>query len=197
MLCSSNASTKRQREYSSMAVYWKNCFPITWGCKQADRTKFHINLDPLSRMIHLFIGLRDVLWVRRMYSHDPLFPEEMVKTGNGAGVTALAEFDPESDQTGMGISAAHIVDQADLIIRMLVWVVMGSAGAVPQGAPGSAIAAFPAVDILPVGFVFDSSFCDTKFFGVLNQGQTVLHIWCYTSHSRKLLYVIFVVVTKI
>ena len=65
------------------------------GDKQADGTKFHINLDPLSRMIHLFIGLRDVLWVRRMYSHDPLFPEEMVNTGNGAGVTALAEFDPE------------------------------------------------------------------------------------------------------
>ena len=123
------------------------------GDKQADGTKFHINLDPLSRMIHLFIGLRDVLWVRRMYSHDPLFPDEMVKTGNGAGVTALAEFDPESDQTGMGISAAHIVDQADLIIRMLVWVVMGSAGAVPQGDPGTAIAAFPAVLYLTAAFV--------------------------------------------
>ena len=119
-------------------------------------------------MIHLFIGLRDVLWVRRMYSHDPLFPEEMVKTGNGAGVTALAEFDPESDQTGMGISAAHIVDQADLIIRMLVWVVMGSAGAVPQGAPGSAIAAFPAVNILPVGLVLDGSFGNTIFLSILD-----------------------------
>lgn len=172
MLCSSNASTKRQREYSSMAVYWKNCFPITWGCKQADRTKFHINLDPLSRMIHLFIGLRDVLWVRRMYSHDPLFPEEMVKTGNGAGVTALAEFDPESDQTGMGISAAHIVDQADIIIRMLVWVVMGSAGAVP------------AVDILPVGFVFDSNFCDTKFFGGGGSGKPERAVRRTAAHIR-------------
>lgn len=105
-----------------------------------------------------------------MYSHDPLFPEETVKAGNGAGIAALAEFDPEDDQTGMGISAAHIVDQADLISRMLVGVVMGSARAVPQGVPGTVIAAFPAIDILPVGFVFDSSFCDTKFFSVLNQG---------------------------
>ena len=184
MLCSSNASTKRQREYSSMAVYWKNCFPITWGCKQADRTKFHINLDPLSRMIHLFIGLRDVLWVRRMYSHDPLFPEEMVKTGNGAGVTALAEFDPESDQTGMGISAAHIVDQADLIIRMLVWVVMGSAGAVPQGAPGSAIAAFPAVDILPVQMVADGRCCDAVLIGILDHRLPEAHRLCYLIHGE-------------
>ena len=134
------------------------------------RNKFHINLDPLSGMIHLFIGFRDVLWVWRMYSHDPLFPEETVKAGNGAVVTALAEFDPEDNQTVMRVSAAHIVDQADLRSRMLVGVVMGSAGAVPQGAPGTVIAAFPGGDILPVGFVFGSSFCDPKSFRVLNQG---------------------------
>ena len=134
------------------------------------RNKFHINLDALSGMIHLFIGLRDIFWVRRMYSHDPLFPEETVKAGNGAGVTALAEFDSENDQTVMRVSAAHIVDQADLITRMLVGVVMGSAGAVPQGVPGTVIAAFPAVDILPVGFVFDSSFGDPKSIRVLNKG---------------------------
>lgn len=132
--------------------------------------KFHIDLDALSGMIHLFIGFRDVLWVRRMYSHDPLFPEKTVKARNGAGVAALAEFNPEDDQTVMRISAAHIADEADLIIRMLVGVVMGSAGAVSQGIPGTVIAAFPAVDILPVGFVFYSSFCDPKSFRVLNQG---------------------------
>ena len=132
--------------------------------------KFHINLEALSWMIHLFIGPRDVLWVRRMYSHDPLLPEETVKAGNGAGIAAPAEFAPEDDQTVMRVSAAHIVDQADLILRMLVGVVMGSAGAVAQGVPGTVIAAFPSVDILAVGFVFDSSFCDPKSFRVLNQG---------------------------
>ena len=80
------------------------------------RNKFHINLDALSGMIHLFIGLRDVLWVRRMYSHDPLLPEETVKAGNGAGIAAPSEFDPEDDQTVMRVSAAHILDQADLIL---------------------------------------------------------------------------------
>ena len=40
-LGSSNASTNRQREYSSIAVYWKNCFPMTWGFfRQAEGTNF-------------------------------------------------------------------------------------------------------------------------------------------------------------
>ena len=59
------------------------------GDKQADGTKFHINLDPLSRMIHLFIGLRDVLWIGWMYRHDSLFSEKTIKSGNGTGIAAL------------------------------------------------------------------------------------------------------------
>lgn len=161
------------------------------GGKQADRTKFHINLDPLSRMIHLFIGLRNVLWVRRMYSHDPLFPKEMVKTGNGAGVTALAEFDPESDQTGMGDFCGAYCGSGRSHHPNAGLGGDGVCGSGPAGRPRNRHSGVSS------GFVFDSSFCDTKFFGVLNQGQTVLHILCYTSHSRELLYVIFVMVTKI
>ena len=63
----------------------------------------------------------------------------------------------------MGISASYIVDQPDLSSRMLIGVVMGSVRAVPQGVPRTVIAAFPAVDILSVGFVFDSSFCTSNF----------------------------------
>lgn len=43
------------------------------------RDKFHIDLNPLSGMIHLFIGFRDVLRISGMYSHNSLFPKETVK----------------------------------------------------------------------------------------------------------------------
>ena len=141
-----------------------------WIFQTCRRNKFHINLDALSGMIHCFIGLRDVLWVWRMNSHDPLLSEETVKAGNGTGVTTLSEFDPENDQTVMRVSASHIVNELDFRSRMLIWVVMRSSGTVPQRVPGTVIAAFPAVDILPVGFIFDSSFCDPKSLSVLNQG---------------------------
>ncbi len=86
------------------------------------RNKFHINLDALPGIIHLFIRLRDVLWVRRMYSHNPLSPEEPVKTGNGTGIAALPEFHPKNDQASMGISATHLPDQFDFIIGVLIGV---------------------------------------------------------------------------
>lgn len=65
--------------------------------KTGGRDKLHIYLNALSGMVHLFIGLRGILRVRRMDSHDALFFEETVKSGNGAGVTALHEFYPEDD----------------------------------------------------------------------------------------------------
>lgn len=68
----------------------------------------------------------------------------------------------------MKIPAVHIEYEPDLSRRMLVGVVMWPAGAVPQGVSGTVIAAFPAVDILPVGFIFNGIFGNTKFFSVLN-----------------------------
>ena len=58
--------------------------------KTGGRDKFHIYLNALSGMVHLLIGLRNILRVRRMDSHDALLFEETVKSGNGAGVTTNA-----------------------------------------------------------------------------------------------------------
>lgn len=132
------------------------------------RDKFYIYLEPLSGRVHFFIGLRNVLWIRGMYSHDPLFPEEAVKPGNGAGIAALPEFDPKDHKTGIRISSAHIHNQLNFFRGVLIGVVMRSARALPEGVSGAVITSFPAVDILPIGFIFDGSFCDTKFFSVLN-----------------------------
>ena len=52
---------------------------------------------------------------------------------------------------------------------MLVGMVVGSAGTVTERFNGAVIPAFPAINILPVCFIFNGSFCDTKFFGVFNK----------------------------
>ena len=91
------------------------------------RNKFHINLDALPGIIHLFIRLWDVLWIWRLYRHDPLLSEKTVKSGNRTGIAVLTEFYPENDQTSMGIFAAHITDQLDFIVRVLIRMVLRSA----------------------------------------------------------------------
>lgn len=46
--------------------------------------------------------------------------------------------------------------------------VMGSARETAQELNGAVITALPAVDILPVGFVFDGSPGDTIFFSIID-----------------------------
>lgn len=132
--------------------------------------KFHIHLEPLSRIGHLLIGLGDILRIGRMHRHDALFSKDPVKAGDRAGVAALSELDPENDQAGMRIPAAHIADQLEFLRGMLIGVGMGTSGEVTERVPGAVITAFPTVDVLPVGFIFDSGIGDTKFFSIFNEG---------------------------
>ena len=134
------------------------------------RDKFHIHLETLARVVHLLVGFGDILGIGRMHGHDTLFSKDTVKTGNGAGVSALPELHPENDEAGMRIPAAHILDELDLISGMLIRMAERSSGAVTEGVPGAVIASFPTVDILSVGLIFDSRFGDTKFLSIIDQG---------------------------
>lgn len=132
--------------------------------------EFHIHLDTLAGIVHLFIGLRDVFRIWRMDSHDALFFEEAIETGNGAGVTTLSKLYPENDQAGIRIASAHIHNQLEFLGRMLVGMVVGTPGAIPKGFDRAVKATLPAIDILPVGFVFDSSVGNPVFLSIVNQG---------------------------
>lgn len=57
-----------------------------------------------------------------------------------------------------------IFQRLDFLRCMLVGVMMRSSGTVAKRFDRAVITALPAVNILSVSFVFDSSFCDTKFF---------------------------------
>lgn len=131
--------------------------------------KLHIDLEALTGIVHLLIRLRDILGVRGMDSHDALFFEETVEAGDGAGVAALGELYPEHDKAGIRVTPAHIEDEFGFLRGMLVRVVVGSSGAVAEGLDRAVIAAFPAVDILPVGLIFDGSFRDPKFISIVEE----------------------------
>ena len=140
------------------------------GSKAGRGDKFDIHLYSLAGTIHLLVRFRDVLGIRGMKSHDTLFFEETVETGNGAGIAALHELDPENDETGIRVTPAHIVDELNLLGSMLVRMVMWSSGVFTQRFDRAVEAAFPAVDILAVGFVFDGRLCDSLFFIIFNKG---------------------------
>ena len=132
--------------------------------------ELHIHLNALPGMVHLLIRLGDILGVGGMDSHEPLFFEEAVQSWDGAGITALHEFYPEDNKPCVRVSPAHIGNQLNLFRSMLVGVVAGPSGKVTQGFNGAVIAAFPAVDVLPVGFVLNSGFCNAESVSIINKG---------------------------
>ena len=80
---------------------------------------FHINLDSLSRILHLFIRLRNIfgVWQFDGLPTDPA--QELIQAGDRSGVTHLSQLDLEHHQTSVRISVAHIPDQCDLFLCML------------------------------------------------------------------------------
>ena len=128
--------------------------------------KFDVHLNTLPRVVHLFIGFGNIFGVRRMDRHNSLFSEEAVKSGNGAGITSLPELDPKDYQAGIRIAASHIEDEFDFLRGMLVGMMVRSSGTIAQRVQGAIIPAFPTVNILSVGFIFNSSFGNAIFFSV-------------------------------
>lgn len=131
--------------------------------------ELHIHLNALPGMVHLPVRLGDILGVRGMESHEPLFFEKAVQSWNGAGITALHEFYPENNQSCVRVAPAHIGNELNLIGGMLIGMMVGSSREVTQGVNGAVVAAFPAVNVLPVGLVPDGSLGDTKSLSVLNK----------------------------
>lgn len=132
--------------------------------------KLNIHLDTLSGIEHLFIRLGDVLGVGRLDGHESLPFEDTVKSGDRTGVAALHELYPKDDETGMRVAPAQVRDEAEFISGMLARVAQRPSGAFPEGLDGAVKAAFPAVDILSVGLIFDSRLGDTIFFSVSDEG---------------------------
>ena len=84
------------------------------------RDEFHINLNTPAGILHLLIGFGDILGVRQFYSYSATSSQETIQPGNGSGVTSLPELDPQHNDSGIRVAAAHVQDKLDFFRRVLV-----------------------------------------------------------------------------
>lgn len=131
--------------YSGILV---ELFPFGFIDQEAGGDERYVNLDSLSGIGHLFIRLGNVLRIWKPLSSHSLFLKETIKSRDRALIAPLHELDTEFDQTGMGVTPANILNELDLLRGMLIWMRMGTSGAVSEGIPGTVIAVLPMIDIL-------------------------------------------------
>ena len=87
---------------------------------------FHINLDSLPQILHLFIRFRNIFWLWQ-FDGLPVDPaQDLIQAGDRSGATPLPQLDSEQHQTSVRGSAAHIPDQSDLCLFMLIWMAAGA-----------------------------------------------------------------------
>ena len=84
----------------------------------------------------------------------------------------------------MRVPAAHILNQRDLRLCVLIGMAVGTTGAVNEGTDISVVFLSPTVDVLAAGFVADCSLCDTVLHGIVNYRLLIPHILCYLIHSE-------------
>lgn len=132
------------------------------------RNELHIDLNALTRILHLFILLRDIFRIGELDGQLISLTEESIQTGNGSGISTLAQFDPEYDQTGVFIPSEHIQNKLDFFLRMLIGMAVGPMRAICQRMQSPIISLHPTVDVLPVCTVTNGSFCNSMFLCVMN-----------------------------
>ncbi len=148
------------------------------------RNIFNVNLAFLSRISHLLIRFRHLfrVWQFDGLPTDPA--KDTVQAGDGSGIAALGQLDPEHHQTGVRIPAAHILDEFDLIFCVLIGMAVRAMGAVCQGAHRTVILLAPAVDILSGCLVADRCLCYSVLERILNYHLLKPHVLCYLIHSE-------------
>ena len=145
---------------------------------------FDINLSSLPRILHLFIRFRLLFWIGQLDRLATDATQDTVKTGDGSGVSALTQLNPEHHQTGVRIPAAHIFDELNLVLGMLVGMAVRAVRAVCQGLERAVVLLAPPIDVLSAGLVADGSICDAIFERILNYHLLKPHVLCYLTHSE-------------
>ena len=81
-------------------------------------------------ILHLFVGLWYVFRICRLHSHFALFHKYPIQRCHRTSVAALAEFNPKHNQARMRVAAAHIPNELQLCLCVLIGVAVRSVGAV-------------------------------------------------------------------
>ena len=139
----------------------------------------HIDLNALSGMGHLLVRLWFVriFWI--FWRKQPHFAHDAEQALRAAGVAALPQAVPELDHAERRIPAAHVADELQLGLRVLVWMAVRPPGLAGKGRHASVPALLPEVDIRPALVVFPAGTAHSVLFCVLHQGLTIVHVLCY------------------
>ena len=132
------------------------------------RHDLHIHLHALSGTGHLLIRLGFVCIFRLFGRKQPHFTHDTEQTLRAAGVAALPQTVPEFDHTQGWIPAAHIADQLQLGLCVLVRVAVGPSGLAGQGCHTTIPALLPEVDVRPALVVLPAGAADAVFLCVLH-----------------------------
>lgn len=130
---------------------------------------------------------------------QPEFTQDAEQALRTAGISTLSEPVPQLRQAQFWVPAAHVPDELQFLRRMLVGMMMRTAGVAPQGLHTPVLTRLPEVDIRPGSIVFSARPAHAIFRRVFHQGLPVCHVLCYTlSHEGySLLSVLLSVVTQL
>ena len=128
----------------------------------------HIHLHALSGMGHLLVRLGFVCIFRLFGWKQAHFAHDTEQAFRAAGVAALPQAVPEFDHAQGWIPAAHIADELQLGLCMLVGVAVRPYGLAGQGCHTSIPALLPEVDVRPALVVLPAGAVDAVFLCVLH-----------------------------
>ena len=139
-----------------------------------------IHLDPLAGIGHLLIKLGTVGFFLLCCGEQAQFSQKAEQALRAAGIAPLAQPVPQFHHTQVRITAAHIPDQLQLCLCVLVGMTVRASGLAAQGLHCSVPTGLPEVDIRPALVVLPAGPADTVFLCVFHQGLPIRHVLCYT-----------------
>ena len=142
--------------------------PKLWIRDAFPRHDLHIHLHALSGPGHLLVRLGFVCIFRLFGRKQPHFTHDTEQALRTAGVAALPQPVPQFDHAQFGIPAAHIADELQLGICVLVGMAVGPSGLTDQGRHTTIPALLPEVDVRPALVVLPAGAADAVFLCVLH-----------------------------
>ena len=127
-----------------------------------------IHLHALAGIGHLLVRLRFVRIFGLFGRKQAHFAHNAEQTLRTAGVAAFPQTVPQLDHAQRRIAAAHIADELQLGLRVLVGVAVRASGLAGQGRHTPVPALLPEVDVRPAFVVFPAGAADAVLFCVLH-----------------------------
>ena len=129
---------------------------------------FHIHLDPLTRVGHLLIGFGLISWFLFCLWEHPEFPHHPEQAFRAAGIAPLLQAVPQFHHAQVRISAAHVPNQLQFRLCVLVWMAVGPTGLTRQGFCCAIPPGLPEVDIRPAFVILPAGPADAVFLCILH-----------------------------